>query len=57
VVTRIVNAPRIDFQPLRRELDLPTQFPLAVQREADEAASRVLAHLATAPTTALRSPS
>jgi exoribonuclease R len=42
VVTRIVRAPRIDFEPLRRELDLPTQFPLAAQREADESAARVL---------------
>jgi hypothetical protein len=39
---------------LRRELDLPTQFPLAVQREADEAAARVLAQLATAPSAADR---
>jgi exoribonuclease R len=27
----------VDFRDLRRELDLPTQFPLAAQREADEA--------------------
>jgi exoribonuclease R len=33
---------------LRRELDLPTRFPLAAQREADEAASRVLSGLTTA---------
>jgi exoribonuclease R len=45
VVTRLVSAPRIDFAPLRRELDLPTQFPLAAQREADEAAARALADL------------
>jgi exoribonuclease R len=44
--------PRIDFKPLRRELDLPTQFPLAVQREADEAAARVLAQLAQLATAA-----
>jgi len=41
VVTRLVSAPRIDFANLRRELDLPTQFPLAAQREADDAAARV----------------
>jgi exoribonuclease R len=40
VVTRLVRAPRIDFASLRRELELPTQFPLAAQREADEAAAR-----------------
>jgi exoribonuclease R len=39
VVTRLVAARRIDFSDLRRELDLPTQFPLAAQREADEAAT------------------
>jgi exoribonuclease R len=27
----------VDFSDLRRELELPTQFPLAAQREADEA--------------------
>jgi exoribonuclease R len=39
VVIRRVLAPRIDFSALRRELNLPTQFPLAAQREADEAAA------------------
>src|SRR5258706_933164 len=38
VTTRRVFAPRIDFTALRRELDLPTEFPAAAQREADEAA-------------------
>lgn len=38
MVTRLVSAPRIDFTSLRRELKLPTQFPLAAQREAEEAA-------------------
>jgi exoribonuclease R len=38
VVTRLVAAPPIDFAALRRELELPTQFPLAAQREADAAA-------------------
>ena len=37
MVTRLVSAPRIDFTSLRRELELPTQFPLAAQREADKA--------------------
>ena len=36
-----LTAPRIDFGALRRELELPTVFPPAAQREADEAASRV----------------
>ena len=39
MVTRLVSAARIDFTSLRRELELPTRFPLAAQREADEAAS------------------
>ncbi len=43
MVTRLVNAPRIDFTSLRRELKLPTQFPLAAQREADKAALEKLA--------------
>lgn len=47
MVTRLVSAPRIDFANLRRELDLPTQFPLAVQREADDAAARVAVEQAT----------
>jgi exoribonuclease R len=33
-----VHAPRIDFTALRRELDLPAEFPADAQREADEAA-------------------
>jgi exoribonuclease R len=45
VVTRLVKAPRIDFASLRRELELPVQFPLAALREADDAASRVAASL------------
>jgi exoribonuclease R len=45
VVTRLVKAPRIDFASLRRELELPTRFPLAAQREADEAAAQVAAGL------------
>ncbi len=40
MVTRLVTAPPIDFGDLRRELELPTQFPLAAQREADAAARR-----------------
>jgi exoribonuclease R len=48
VVTRLVKAPHIDFEPIRRELDLPTQFPLAAQREAEESATRVLADLTVA---------
>jgi exoribonuclease R len=39
VVTRLVTAPPIDFAALRRELELPTQFPLAAQREADASAA------------------
>ncbi len=45
MVTRLVKAPHIDFEPLRRELDLPTQFPLAALREADESAAAVLSSL------------
>lgn len=45
MVTRLVRAPRIDFASLRRELELPTRFPLAAQREADEVAARVTAGL------------
>ena len=41
MVTRLVRAPRIDFSDLRRELELPSQFPLPAQREADEARARV----------------
>ncbi|WJK43587.1 RNB domain-containing ribonuclease [Solwaraspora sp. WMMA2056] len=36
-----LTAPRIDFGALRRELELPTAFPPAAQREADAAAARV----------------
>ncbi len=45
MVTRLVRAPRIDFASLRRELELPTRFPLAAQREADVAAAQVAAGL------------
>jgi hypothetical protein len=41
VANRRVIAPRIDFGALRRELDLPTQFPADAQREADESAAKV----------------
>jgi exoribonuclease R len=34
---RRVLAPSIDFSALRREMELPTGFPLAARREADEA--------------------
>jgi exoribonuclease R len=47
VLTRRVRAPRINFDDLRRELNLPEQFPLAAQREAEAAAT-------TAPTGADR---
>lgn len=43
MVTRLVRASRIDFSDLRRELELPTRFPLAAQREADESAARASA--------------
>jgi len=33
-----VQAPRIDFSQLRRELELPERFPPGAQREADQAA-------------------
>lgn len=36
---RRVRAERLDFAALRRELELPTEFPPAAQREADEAAA------------------
>jgi len=35
-----VHAPRLDFSALRRELELPTEFPLAAQRAAQAAAER-----------------
>jgi exoribonuclease R len=38
VPTKRVWAPRIDFSVLRRELDLPTEFPPEALREAEEAA-------------------
>jgi exoribonuclease R len=38
VVTRRLRAPRIDFSALRRELELPAEFPPAAQRAAEEAA-------------------
>jgi exoribonuclease R len=38
VTIRRVFAPRIDFSALRRELELPTEFPPAAQREAEAAA-------------------
>ena len=41
MVTRLVRASRIDFTALRRELELPTRFPPAALREADESAARV----------------
>jgi exoribonuclease R len=40
VAIRRVRAARIDFSDLRRELELPTQFPLAARREADRAVRR-----------------
>jgi len=39
VTIRRVFAPRIDFSALRRELELPTEFPPAAQREAEAAAT------------------
>jgi exoribonuclease R len=39
VVIRRVRAPRIDFGALRRELELPQEFPAAAQREADQVAA------------------
>jgi exoribonuclease R len=41
-----VWAPRIDFSVLRRELDLPSEFPPDVLREADEAAEATPAAVA-----------
>ncbi|MDG6102368.1 RNB domain-containing ribonuclease [Dactylosporangium aurantiacum] len=38
MVLRRIRAPRIDFSGLRRELDLPTAFPEAADREAEAAA-------------------
>ncbi len=53
MVTRLVTAPPIDFAALRRELELPTQFPLAAQREADVAAARSAAAAARAVSAAV----
>ncbi|MEV1289301.1 RNB domain-containing ribonuclease [Micromonospora sp. NPDC049679] len=39
MMIRRVLAPRIDFTALRRELELPTQYPLAARRVAEEAAA------------------
>jgi exoribonuclease R len=39
VVIRRLIAPRIDFSALRRELELPAQFPPAAQAEADRVAA------------------
>jgi exoribonuclease R len=39
VTARRVLAPRIDFSALRRELELPDEFPADAQQEADEAAN------------------
>jgi exoribonuclease R len=50
MVTRLIRASRIDFTNLRRELELPIQFPLAAQREADESA----AHRLTDPPDVIR---
>jgi exoribonuclease R len=43
VATRLLKAPRIDFGGIRRELELPDQFPVPAQREADAAAQAVVA--------------
>jgi exoribonuclease R len=40
VTTRRLHAPRIDFTALRRELELPTEFPAAAQSAAEAAAQR-----------------
>ncbi len=40
MTTRRVLASRIDFTALRRELELPTEFPPAAQREAEQAAAK-----------------
>jgi exoribonuclease R len=40
VTTRRLHAPRIDFTALRRELELPTEFPAAAQFAAESAAQR-----------------
>lgn len=40
MTTRRLHAPRIDFSALRRELELPTEFPAAAQFAAEAAAQR-----------------
>lgn len=40
MTTRRLHAPRIDFTALRRELELPTEFPAAAQFAAEAAAQR-----------------
>lgn len=40
MTTRRLHAPRIDFTALRRELELPTEFPAAAQFAAQAAAQR-----------------
>ncbi|GAA1030182.1 RNB domain-containing ribonuclease [Virgisporangium ochraceum] len=40
MTTRHLHAPRIDFTALRRELELPTEFPAAAQSAAEAAAQR-----------------
>src|SRR3569833_1421381 len=42
MTARRVLAPRIDFTALRRELELPDEFPADAQREAQEAADQPL---------------
>ena len=39
MVIRRVTAPRIDFRALRRELELPSEFPPAARREAERVAA------------------
>jgi exoribonuclease R len=51
VATRLLKAPRIDFGGIRRELELPDQFPVAAQREADAAADVAAANRAGADRT------
>ena len=46
MVTRLVRAPRIDFSGLRRELELPQEFPAAALGEAQAVAAGVDAVLA-----------
>ncbi len=38
---RVIHAKSIDFAALRRELELPEQFPLAAQAQAEQAAKQV----------------